>query len=800
MILPKMIKIQLFCILILGVVSISYSQTGDFKGYKIFINPGHGGYDSNDRHMLTTDFWESEGNLVKGLYLRDLLKNLNATVYLSRTTNTTADDLSLSVIDEMANAANVDGTQNQPLTLFRGYDNQPVYADAKNIAAIVWQKLYEKGNCWTSSGKYVKGDWTFYPEWGDKVGLGVLRTLTMPGVLSEGSFHDYIPESWRLRNTDFLHHESWALLRSFIELYHIAPVNHGVISGVIRDTLQTPSWYFKAGTRDEKLPLNGVKVTLTPGNKVYQVDELNNGFFFFDSISPGEYKIYFDGLADYYRDSLLVTIAANKSTLADIYLQYDTAQVPKILSLSPDLSDSISFNQEFTFTFNLPMNPDSVKKAIQFSPSALLSHTWDKEYKVLKVKPSAGLSSKTAYTIRVKTSACSKWKVKMAAELPYSFVTFNRSHLVLEKTYPSEGLTEVTLYPQIRAYFDAPVNESSASSEIRLLNNLGQALPKVREKFITTAGKGAYYFETDQPLELNKKYTVSMGAGLTDQADVTLGEAVDFSFTTRLNNYNTGNVIESYEAISNFWDPEASGSTVGTNNPLTTFTASSEVKRSGSLSGQLNYVFTGNSGGVCRVFDKVKPSVGSNGSSSFGIWVFGDLSYNMLEYWFYSPGTINQIVYVGKIDWAGWDFKKIPLNTIAATGEKLFHSMVVRQADTGSASGTVWFDDAMVYLSTGIKNHFTESLAVTFCPNPLTGKGIIRATLAESSLVSVSIYSPDGRKAEDLCNAKLDPGVMEIPWTPSPALANGIYIVRMEIRPLKGDSGVTVTGRWVLAR
>ena len=43
------------------------AQKTDLTGYRIFINPGHGGYDSDDRHMLATDFWESEGNLVKGL-------------------------------------------------------------------------------------------------------------------------------------------------------------------------------------------------------------------------------------------------------------------------------------------------------------------------------------------------------------------------------------------------------------------------------------------------------------------------------------------------------------------------------------------------------------------------------------------------------------------------------------------------------------------------------------------------------------------------------------------------------------
>ncbi|MBN2215529.1 MAG: Ig-like domain-containing protein [Bacteroidales bacterium] len=795
-----------------GSVLTAYSQTIDLTGYKIFINPGHGGYDPNDRHIPATGFWESEGNLVKGLFLRELLESLNAMVYMSRTANTTADDLSLSVIDEMANAANADfflsihsngfdGTQNYPLLLFRGYDNQPVFPEAKSMAQIMWQKLFEKGNCWTSSNHYVKGDWTFYPEWGDQTGLGVLRTLTMPGVLSEGSFHDYIPESWRLRNDDHLHHESWAFLRAFIEFYDVMPLDHGIVAGVIRDTLLTPAWYFRRGTRDEKLPVNGTRVILTPGNRIYQVDDLNNGFFFFDSLSPGEYKLYFDGPAGYTKDSLPVSVIPNATALADIYLQTDTTKAPEILGIIPDLSDSIPVNQEFTFTFSMPMDPDSVQKAIEFNPEALLNYQWDDDYRTLKLWPSAGLTSKTAYSIIVATAACSRWKVNIAAEQQYSFVTLNRSRLSIEKTYPSDGQTGVTLYPQIRIYFDAPVNEMSASSEIQLVNEgTGQPLTKVRERFIIARGKGAYYFETEQQLEPGKQYTVALYKGLTDAGGFSPGKDYEFSFITRSTIYKTGIVIEPYEEISKFRDPETSGSTAGTNNELTTFTLSSDVKFSGSGAGQLDYVFTGDAGGICRVFDTQKPSLGNNDSSVFGIWVFGDLSCNILEYWFYADGSVNQAVFVDEIDWAGWDYKAVPLNIIPADGEILFHSMVIRQANGGLTGGTIWFDDASLYTPPEIEEPGIEDITVEFRPNPLTGTGIIKCMLPENSVVSVRVYSPDGRVLEIMDNICLDKGVREILWKPSPALANGIYLIDIKIRPFTGVSRETITRRWVLAR
>lgn len=53
-------------------------QAKDMTGLKIYINPGHGGYDSDDRNVAvypyaqgdTLGFWESSSNLHKGLMLR----------------------------------------------------------------------------------------------------------------------------------------------------------------------------------------------------------------------------------------------------------------------------------------------------------------------------------------------------------------------------------------------------------------------------------------------------------------------------------------------------------------------------------------------------------------------------------------------------------------------------------------------------------------------------------------------------------------------------------------------------------
>lgn len=770
------------------------AQLSDFTGYKVFINPGHGGHDSDDRHMITTDFWESDGNLTKGLFLRELFQNMHATVFMSRTTNTTADDLPLSTISAMANAANVDfflsihsngydGTQNQPLMLFRGYDNQPVYPESKVMAGIMWQKLFEKGNCWTNSNVYVKGDWTFYPDWGTQ-GLGVLRGLTMPGVLSEGSFHDYIPESWRLLNKDFLHHESWAFLRSFIEYKNVKPLTHGIIAGTVRDPLRSPSWYFKPGTKDAALPLNNARVELEPGNRVYKVDTLNNGFFMFDSVPPGNYKIMVSGVRDFMNDTVDVSVTSNKSTLTDVFLYYDTAKVPRLISFTPSVADSLFVNQEFIFSFDNPMNPDSVVKALTFSPSLPLTFSWENKNTVLKVKPALQYAPATKYTINIYKSACSKWGVRISAPYQFNFVTVNRKHLMLTRSFPAKGRKKISLYPRISLCFDVPVGTSELASKIKLVDESGRELGKIREENTQKDGRGHYDFELNETLRLSKTYRILINHDLSDPAGVKFGHDEEISFLTRDSAYISGCSVEPYDVMAYFWDPEASGSTVGTDNTLTTFTSSSDIKMGGSAAGRLNYVFTGNDGGVCRVFDSHKPSIGNYGQNRFGVWVYGDLSYNILEYWFYVNGSENVIMAVDTINWAGWDFKSIRAGAVGGSGARNFHSVVVRQTPAGDKSGTILFDEAQLLLFTGIEENKLngDDVEITSFPNPFSLTSTFRIGLKEVRSIELDICNMTGQKVENIFNGELGPGEFLYRWTPSSSVPDGIYFYKLTIK------------------
>ena len=137
-------------LLLLTLVVLSFATFAQ-KTTKIYINPGHGGWGSDDRYQAlppygkvasnldTLAFWESSSNLDKGLILYHMLDSLNQIpgedgwdFMISRTLNREVDDRSLSEIVAESNAfksnfmlsihSNAGNPSNYPLMLYSGVD------------------------------------------------------------------------------------------------------------------------------------------------------------------------------------------------------------------------------------------------------------------------------------------------------------------------------------------------------------------------------------------------------------------------------------------------------------------------------------------------------------------------------------------------------------------------------------------------------------------------------------------------------------------------------------------------------
>ncbi len=787
--------------LVFSVLNIIYAQ--DLTGIKICLNPGHGGYDSNDRYISATGFWESEGNLTKGLYLRDILQSHGATIVMSRTKNTTADDLPLSQIVAIANSNNVDymhsihsnaydTKSNYTLILYQGTTATPTYPGSATMANYMVDQIY---NTDRTTKKIIAGDFDFYGT--GQPYLGVFKGLTMPHTLSEGSFHDYVPESFRLCNEVYLHNEAWAIARSFLSYWGKEPFSTGIIAGLVRDKSLKVDYYYipTARTGSESLkPLNNIKVTLQPGNKIYNGDEHNNGFFMFDSLQPGTYTVYTEA-QNYYRDSVTVTVVANKVVFADKYLQYDTTSAPVILSTTP-LDNATNFKtiDPIIIQFNKSMNPASFTSAFSLQPAVDGSMNWGDDNRKLVFQPSTPLETNKTYTVSITKDALSEWNVPVGVDYSFSFTTNDRNKCSVVGTYPEAGEQDISTSVQFQVIVDAAVSTSLSSFE--LLDGLNNELTLKNLKATTANGLGYIVIEPSALLAENSNYSLLVLPSLKDASGYPLGDTVKINFRTISESYISGSIVDSFEVLGSWNDAKKGAGSTGIDTVASTFKLTYSKYYRGKYSARLAYSFKNNSDGVCQYYNSDKFNLGTN-QSEFGIWIYGDLSKNILEYWFSYDGRNESRILVDTINWSGWKLKRIKLSEVPGTGEKLFHSIVIRQAADGLRSSVLYADDAQYNIVVPVLDDVTGrnmnySLHQNY-PNPFNPSTVISYSLKEKGHVSLKVYDTIGKEVMSLVNEEKSAGTYDVTFD-ARNLTSGIYLYKLEC------NGVVLSRKMILIK
>jgi len=774
----------LFLFLVLVLSEFAIGQ--DLTGIKIYVNPGHGGFDSNDRNIPETGFWESVSNLDKGLALRTILQELNATVYMSRVTNTSADDLALSTIVADCNAHNVDyfhaihsngynGQSNYTLLLFQGFDNGPTYPAAKTMGGYVLDEIYKANR---TTAKYLRGDFDFYRT--GQPYLGVFKNLNVPGTLSEGEFHDYIPESWRLMNLSYKKHEAWAIARGFLKYFAKPGFSTGIAAGLVRDANKTVSYFALTSKSDNKLPINNVKITLEPGGLVYHGDDMNNGFYLFDSLAPGNYKVYFEA-PGYYKDSSSISIAANSTSFADKFLQFDTTAVASVIGFSPSSSiEPVKTTTPVVINFDLPMDSESTNTAFSIAPEVSGTIAWSNGNKQLTFKPDYAYTKATEYTVTLAKTAKTIWNIPLAGDLVFKFTTTNRDRYKLESTYPQLDSKISVPLPQFRLQFDAPIWTGSLAGQINLYDATWTRLTAVNVKIFSENNKGYIFFETKNPLT-NGEYILSLGGKIADTDSIPMVDSVDIHFTVDAILPTQVTLVDDFEAAGGWQSPKASQYSVGIDTTLSQFLVTTEKKAYGTKSGKLSYTFVNNSDGECVVENNLKPDAKS---SFVGVWVFGDLSNNIVKLWFEDNSGFNFSAYYDSLNWAGWKFLTVDSSFLSGQVPSKIYALSVEQNGKGAKNGIIYFDNIQTFTVTDVDEqsvlHPSRFVLAQNFPNPFNPETAIRFSIPEgnTSFVSLKIYDVLGREVATLINEWKNPGNYSVNWDAS-AVNSGVYFYQL---------------------
>lgn len=776
---------------------------GKFSDYKIYINPGHGGHDSDDRNITVypfksgdpEGFWESNSNLDKGLKLRDWLKGLGFQTMMSRTTNTTADDRALSAIVAEANTYNSDfmlsihsnagGPSNYVLQLYAGKDPDdthtyptatPCSEEGRIITTIIGNNLQKNAiTNWSSATPRITGDKTFARtamHWTN--GYGVLRGLKVPGVISEGCMHDYIPETYRLMNMDYKYQEAWYFMRTFCEYFMSYELSKGVIGGQVRDwynKMEFPKITARQGTRDELLPLDKATVTLLQGGKVistYKTDTLYNGVFFFWDLEPGTYTLRAE-TAGYYPMEKEVTVSANNITYQDLLMNKQRSTRPKVTDYSPkvEIEDSINVATDIVLHFNWDMVDTSVIKAFSITPETEGTLSFENSYRTLRFSPARQLQEGTEYTVRLAKSAChpdTNFPNTMEEDFEFKFRTTNRSQIGFVMSYPQAGTEDVPLNPSFILLFDEPLNINTAKKAVKVVDSEGNEQNVHGRSYNFSkpeiAPKGYMSFYLVNALQDGKDYKLVIGPDMEDDLGVHFNRTMEIPFRTKATAEAEIPLANQMETPMFAYTPDES-----TGVKTAAVLKNTTSKLFGKASNELRYSFTEKAATVMYKYNSDE-LINANGNCKFGAYILSDFSGNKLYAKWDASGDIRYTL-LGAMDYAGWKYLEADFSELPRDVDYQFMGLYLqREEDVLSASGSIYVDNmCFERIATGIEN--TEQGDVRIYPNPASE--YVRAENA-GQVENMRLYSTAGTLVRTVDNPVMN--LADIP--------EGNYILRVE--------------------
>ncbi|MDE6207415.1 MAG: N-acetylmuramoyl-L-alanine amidase [Muribaculaceae bacterium] len=735
------------------------------NGIKVYINPGHGGHDSDDRNVVIEPYkqgdpegyWESNSNLEKGLALRDILLADGYSVEMSRVTNTTADDLGLSTISSLANKyqadiffsihSNATGTtarRNFPLMLYRGYDNDPVKPEDKVVAGILNKHLLENEvTYWTSTATNCRGDWDFYKSWGTS-GLGVLRGLTVTGMLSEGSFHDYIPEAYRLMSKDFCWLEAYHFRRTIDEYFNQPGETVGHIFGRLNDSRSPrPGTYMMFGD-DTYATIQNATVELYDADgkllDTYTTDPIHvNGVYGFKNLQPGTYTVK-TKVDTHYDDEATVVVEADRVTYANFKLNKVRSTAPEVLAYSPvwnEGDEGVLCNAPIVFDFNWDMDTEATAAAFSIEPAVKGTITWeDLNYRMV-FTPSEPYNISTKYTVTLSTAAAHPGNMNLAEPLVFSFLTTDRNFMDIIGQSPKAGESVHYKNAAVEFRFDKRPNFNKLPQQISCKDEDGNTVLFNTRSMTTSKASLSYgYFRVPFTNELvpGKSYTIHLDGELADNDGLTIKEPVDVTFKAcDAGTEKEGGLISEIDNHAVFAYNEEQSAKVKSQK-LATDSKTALFSKAVNFT----YTFEDNEGGEILWNTSEENPTTVTTADIITVHINGDLSENGL-YFLFSSETAEKFVHVADLNFIGWRTFDVPMVELEGDAPYTFRGVkVVQNAALQSSTGTIGVDRVYLKGSAGVENVEVGGLTVKVTPDYVVAN-------ADCMIESVALVDLQGR-------------------------------------------------------
>lgn len=794
--------------------TVGFAQVTGLSGWNIFVDPGH----SQNENMGIYNYSEAHKVLRVGLNLRQLLLDNTDidTVYMSRTND--QQQVSLTQRTDHANSVGAAWyhsihsdagapTANSTLLLWGQYANglEKIPNGGKAMSNIM-VVLLTAGYRIPTRGSI--GDCTFYGCTGSGPYLHVNRETNMPSELSEAGFHTNPTQNQRNMSPLWKRLEAYTFYWSLLEYHEITRPFVGIATGIISNIEGG------APVNGAIVTINGLSDTTDTYESLFHLysndpEQLRNGFYFIEGLPAGTHQVTVEANGfDPYNGT--VTIEDTFFTFKDIQLVSNVP--PYVVQTNPAQNDSIYPGSEnIGILFSRPMDKASVEANITLTPSASFNLIWSNNDRQVAITTS-NLNYNTNYELTISGNAMDKYghpfdgdgngvggddftlnfKTKIQDMIPPSIVDI----------YPPADETNVELTPIINLSFNERINTSTLSGKVKLIRNSDQSeVSGGILKHYVVGDRSVVNLFIKNELEINEGYTIKLEPGLEDMFGNPISGSFTSGFTTGDKEFSLITIVDNFEnGISNWWEPQQSGSTIGIITELTSVSADASTFNyiyGGSRSMKLTYGW--DTLASTWLIREHRPATSPTFSSNYILqtYLFGDGNSNKFRFVVRETTSTYEASPWFNVDWIGWKLVSWDMandEVVAWVGgngtltEQLrIDSYQLTYEEGNINTGVYYFDDLRVVnkIIAGINDELTSGIPSDYVleqnyPNPFNPSTQIRFGIPEQGLVKLEVYTLLGEKVKTLINEELSSGYHSINFDAAD-LASGIYIYTLSV-------------------
>lgn len=466
-----------------------------------------------------------------------------------------------------------------------------------------------------------------------------------------------------------------------------------------------------------------------------------------------------------------------------VRIRFDPEEEPAVLSFAPAKGDTVHATSNVKITFSQPMEREAFANAFRITPDVAGKITWSDYNRTVAFTPDETFASSTMYSVEIDTSAKNIFGINLPETLEFGFTTKDRDRLTVEKMYPLNNQAGISTTVQFRFRFDAAIARGTLIGNVALYNDREERTNLTNIIVKQIDGRGYLAFEPSSELNHNQKYRLFLYGALRDVNGYPMRDTLIIAFHTNVEQYVNGTILDDFSDIENWKLLSTEEGSSNVNMSVTKFISTYARKVSETNAAKLEYQFT-EEDGVVLISNLSATTIHPDQSGNFGLWTYGDLSGNIVEFHFRKNEMETISIIADTLNYTGWKLVTTDMAALSSTDSLEFKGIAVRRTAGGEPEGEIFFDQLQKDIVTPVREQNGNSALTKFSlhqnyPNPFNASTKIRYDIPHESRVRLTVFNVLGQSVAILVNTTHKPGTYETVFDAS-HLPTGLYIYRLQ--------------------